>query len=220
MKKWQLLSAMGMLTVTLAACGNDDNTDDSSNSGENTAVESPDKTDNSSTNSNVDSNDNDDNNDDNSSTVSDKRPVSEVALALDEALMTFDDTYKGAKISSIELDESNHKFTYDIDGFDDKKEYNVEIDDDNKVIEQQQENRDNDDDYNELMLDDYLSVNEAIDKASEASEVGDLEATSWSLEYDDDDKTAVYNVKFENTKHEVEVTLDATTGAQLQVEKD
>lgn len=201
MKKWQLLSAMGMLTVTLAACGNDDNADDSSNSGENTAVESPDKT-------------------DNSSTVSDKRPVSEVALALDEALMTFDDTYKGAKISSIELDESNHKFTYDIDGFDDKKEYNVEIDDDNKVIEQQQENRDNDDDYNELMLDDYLSVNEAIDKASEASEVGDLEATSWSLEYDDDDKTAVYNVKFENTKHEVEVTLDATTGAQLQVEKD
>ena len=69
------------------------------------------------------------------------------------------------------------------------------------------------------MLDDYLSVQEAIDKASEASEVGDLDATSWSLEYDDN-KKAVYNVKFENTKQEVEVTLDATTGAQLQVEKD
>lgn len=219
MKKWQLLSATSVLALTLAACGNNENADDASTSGDNTAVESPDKTNNTQTNSNVDSNDNDDNSDAHSSTVSDKRPVSDVALPLDEALMTFDATYKGAKVSSIELDESNRKFTYDIDGFDDKKEYNIEVDDDNKVIEQHEENREKDDDDRELMLDDYLSVQEAIDKASEASEVGDLDATSWSLEYDDN-KKAVYNVKFENTKQEVEVTLDATTGAQLQVEKD
>lgn len=217
MKKWQLLGTASVLALTLAACGNDDK---STSDGDNTAVESPDKENTSSTNSNNDSNDNDDNNDDNSSTAVDKRAVKDAPLALDEALATFDETYKGAKISSIELDESNRQFTYDIEGFDDKKEYSVEIGEDNNVIEKNEENRDKGDDYQELMRDEYITPEEAIDKASKASEVGDLAATSWSLDYDDDEKAAVYQVKFENTKDEVEVTLDAKTGDQLNVEKD
>lgn len=207
MKKWQLLGAASVLALTLAACGNDDK---STSNGDNSAVESPDKKDTSSTN---DSNDN-------ASTVVDKRAVKDAPLALDEALSTFDETYKGAKISSIELDESNRQFTYDIEGFDDTKEYSAEIGEDNNVIEKKEEKRDKSDDYQELMLDDYLTAEEAIDKASTASEVGDLAATSWALEYDDDEKAAVYQVKFENTKDEVEVTLDAKTGDQLHVEKD
>lgn len=215
MKKWQLLGTASVLALTLAACGNDDK---STSDSDNTAVESPDKENTSSTNSNNDSNDNDNNNDDNSSTVVDKRAVKDAPLALDEALATFDETYKGAKISSIELDESNRQFTYDIEGFDDKKEYSVEIGEDNNVIEKNEENRDKGDDYQELMRDEYITPEEAIDKASKASEVGDLAATSWSLDYDE--KAAVYQVKFENTKDEVEVTLDAKTGDQLNVEKD
>lgn len=216
MKKWQLLGTASVLALTLAACGNDDK---STSDGDNTAVESPNKQDNSSTNSNVDSNDNNAS-DDNSSTVVDKRAVKDAPLALDEALATFDETYKGAKISSIELDESNRQFTYDIEGFDDNNEYSAEIGEDNNVIEKKEQKRDTNDDYQELMRDDYITPEEAIDKASTASEVGDLVATSWALEYDDDEKTAVYQVKFENTKDEVEVTLDAKMGDQLKVEKD
>lgn len=189
-----MIFATALISLSLAACGNnDDNAVDNNNSSTN----------------------------ENGSTTKNKlRPVTEASLSLADARQTFDKTFKSVKLSSIELDESNFKFTYDFEGFDDSKEYKMEIDESNKIVAQEEDPRDNDDDdYQELILDDYIAPDEALSKGAEASETKDLTATSWKLEFDAG--VPKYEVKFENEANkEVEVTLDAKTGEQLHIEVD
>lgn len=202
-RKWATMGMAAFLTLSLAACGND--TDNASNS----PVENNQSNDNSTTN--------DDNNSD-TTTQNNVRAVTDAPLSLDEAKKTFESTYSGADISSIDLDEDNGQFFYEIKGIDADNEYEVKIDESNKVVEQSKEKRDMNDDDEKLALDDYVSVEKALDTAQSQSEADGFTPTSWSLDHEKGQ--AQYQVNLENGQQEVEVTVDAKTGDKIAVEVD
>lgn len=206
-RKWATMGMAAFLTLSLAACGNDNdnNTDNASNS----PVENNQSNDNSTTN--------DDNNSD-TTTQNNVRAVTDAPLSLDEAKKTFEATYSGADISSIELDEDNGQFFYEIKGIDADNEYEVKIDESNKVVEQKKEKRDMNDDDEKLALDDYVSVEKALDTAQAQSEADGFTPTNWSLDHEKGQ--AQYQVNLENGQQEVEVTVDAKTGDKIAVEVD
>lgn len=204
-RKWATIGMAAFLTLSLAACGNDNEKDEASNS----PVENNQNNDNSTTN--------DDNNSD-TTTQNNIRPVTDAPLSLDEAKKTFEATYSSADISSIELDEDNGQFFYEIQGIDADNEYEVKIDENNKVVEQKKEKRDANDNEEKLMLDDYVSVENAIDTAQSQSEADGFTPTHWSL--DTERGQAQYQVNLENGQQEVEVTIDAKTGDKIAVEVD
>lgn len=92
----------------------------------------------------------------------------------------------------------------------------MQINEENKVDRKKEEARENDEQYQELVLTDYITAEDALTKAAEVPEVKDLIATNWSL--DTENGAVVYSVNFEDAKKEVEVMLDAKTGEQLYVE--
>lgn len=196
MRQYKLSFVIVVMAIGLIACGTNNNNDNDTNSDVSTE--------------NI-------NNQSDGSTST--QSVEDVQLTSEEAMQIFTDTFTGAATSSIELDEHNFEYTYEIEGFDDAKEYKAEIDLEKNVINQEEENRENDDNYQELVFDDYVSHEEALSTASEVQEVQDLIPTSWKLEIDDG--VATYEIEFENdNQKDVTVVIDAKTGEQLTVEVD
>lgn len=205
-RRWAVIGLTAMLSLSLAACGDDsDNTNESSNA----PVENSNDSNNSSTNTDSNSD---------TTTQNNVRSVADAPLSLEEAKKTFESTYQNADISSIELDEDNGQFFYEIKGIDAKKEYEVKIDENNKVVEQKEEKRDMNDDEQKLMLDDYVTAEKAIDTAQSQSEANGLTPSSWSLDHEKGQ--AQYQVNLEDGQKEVEVTIDAKTGDKIAVEVD
>lgn len=69
------------------------------------------------------------------------------------------------------------------------------------------------------MLDDYITAEEALSTASEASETEGITARAWSLEFENG--SPVYEINFEDMgSREVDVYIDAESGEQLHVEVD
>lgn len=204
-RKWATMGVAALLAFSLAACGNDNDTNDASNS----PVPNNENNDNSTNNTNDDSD---------TTTQNNIRPVTDAPLSLNEALKTFEATYNSADISTIELDEDNGQFFYEIQGIDANNEYEVKIDESNKVVEQSKEKRDANDDEKKLILDDYVTVENAIDTAQSQPEADGFTPTSWSL--DTERGQAQYEVKLENGQQEVEVTIDAKSGDKIAVEVD
>lgn len=196
MRQYKLSFLIVVMTVGLIACGTNNNNDTDTNSDVSTENT---------------------NNQQEGSTS--PQSVEDVQLTPEEAMQIFTDTYTAAAISSIELDEHNFEYTYEIEGFDDAKEYKAEIDLEKNVIDQEEENREKDDNYQELVFDDYVSHEDALSTASQAQEVQELVPTSWKLEIDDG--IATYEIEFENdNQKDVTIVIDAKTGEQLAVDVD
>ncbi|WP_080875646.1 PepSY domain-containing protein [Oceanobacillus timonensis] len=220
MKKRFLLCLTLLLSITLAACG----TSDDSNT-ENNATNDSDTSENANDN-NEDTNTDDENTDDvntnddnNGASENDAVDLTNVSLSVEDAISAFQEKFPDTRVSSIQLDEERGELVYDIDGFDDSMEYSAEINPSGEIIAEEQEQQDADDRYEELMLDDYITAEEALSTASEASEAEGITARSWSLEFENG--SPVYEINFEDRgSQEVDVYIDAESGEQLHVEVD
>ncbi|MCT1902608.1 PepSY domain-containing protein [Oceanobacillus sojae] len=217
MKKTLLLCLTLLLSITLAACGT---SDDSST--ENDTTNDSDTSENANDN-NADSNtegESTDTNDNSGATGgNDGLDLTSVSLSVEDAVSAFQEKFTDARVSSIQLDEERGELVYDIDGFDDSMEYSAEINQSGEIIAEEQEQQDADDRYEELALDDYITAEEALSTASEASEADGITARGWSLEFENG--SPVYEINFEDMgSQEVDVYIDAESGEQLHVEVD
>ena len=219
MKKMLLLCLTLLLSITLAACGtsDDSNTEDNaandSNSNE-TAEDNNEDTNSEGENENTDTNDNTD-----TTENKDDLDLTSVSLSAEDAMDAFLEHFPGSSLSSIQLDEENGELVYDIDGYDDSMEYSAEIDQSGDVIAEEREQIESDEQYNELVLGDYITAEEALSIASEASETEGITARGWSLDFENG--SPVYEINFEDMgSQEVDVYIDAESGEQLHVEVD
>lgn len=204
-----------LLVLFLAGCNTTNNEEnaDNDNTGDVTNETNNDNneagTDDNNTNDNTTSNGN------NTNTVT----VEDVSLNVDDALQIFYETFPDVQVSAIELDVENGELMYEIDGFDDTNKYSAHINEAGEVLHQEQEALDADDSPQELQIDSYVTIDEAITTAKQAQETGDLSVTSWNL--DIKNGHAMFEIKFEETnRKEVEVTINAETGEQDHVEVD
>lgn len=201
------LTAAGFALFLLTACGG--NTTAENNDASDQPVSIAD------TENNVDEDveANIDNKVNNSNNVDVKNP----AVSMKEAVAIFLEKYPNAKIESIELDNDRGRLYYDIDGFDESKEYDVEIDATTKEITvnevETDRNRDDAIDFSSI-----IDPQEAIVKASAQAEVEGLSPTGWSLEADNGKQK--YTIEFEKDNNDIDIEIDATTGEILKVDND
>ncbi|WP_193064038.1 PepSY domain-containing protein [Oceanobacillus oncorhynchi] len=218
MKKTLLLCLTLLLSITLAACG----TSDDSNTENNAANDSNSNETETAEDNNEDTNSEGENeNTDTNDTTEDKGDVdlTSVSLSAEDAMDAFLEHFPGSSLSSIQLDEENGELVYDIDGYDDSMEYSAEIDQNGDVISEEREQIESDEQYNELVLGDYITAEEALSTASEAPETEGITARGWSLEFENG--SPVYEINFEDMgSQEVDVYIDAESGEQLHVEVD
>ena len=133
----------------------------------------------------------------------------EFSTTMDQAIQTFHETFgEEANIDEISFDVERGSYEYQISGWDDQNEYEIEINAETGDIVNQETDRDSDNDNDRgdiLELGDILSPQEAIDIAVQES--GSDYVEEWSLE--EDDGMTVYDINIENGN---DITLNAVTG--------
>lgn len=199
-------SALVLATV-LTACGGEnaqkakDNAKDAKNNTEAAVTEEAEKTKN-----NVEDKKDDveDKIDDLKTGIEEK----EFNISLDDAVDKFKETFpsEGVEVSSVELDEDDDNYVYDIQGFDENKEYEAKIDaESGEVLDQEEET---DEEVKDNVAIDFVSIispKEAMDKALENNE-GYVK--SYEIESNDEGKL-VYKIDIEDGD---DVELDAESG--------
>lgn len=132
----------------------------------------------------------------------------EFEISLDDAVDKFKETFpsEGVEVSSVELDEDDDNYVYDIQGFDENKEYEAKIDaESGEVLAQEEET---DEEVKDNVAIDFVSIispKEAMDKALENNE-GYVK--SYEIESNDEGKL-VYKINVEDGD---DVELDAESG--------
>ena len=131
----------------------------------------------------------------------------EFAISLDDAVAKFKEAFDddSIEISSVKLDEDDGKYTYDIEGFKENKEYEASIDaESGEVLSKEEENDDDMDDDIAIDFTKIISPKEAMAKALE-NNTGYVK----SYEIDHDDDRIVYEIDIEDGD---DVELDAESG--------
>lgn len=132
----------------------------------------------------------------------------EFAVSLEEAVQIFHDTFgEGINISDVEFDTDRGNYEYQISGWDEENDYELDIDATTGEVSEEEIERDSDRD-NIIDFDAIISPAEAMDIAVDES--GSDFVKEWSLE--EDDGFTIYEIDIENGN---DVTIDAETGDVL-----
>ncbi|OFL16425.1 hypothetical protein HMPREF2782_07435 [Anaerococcus sp. HMSC068A02] len=131
----------------------------------------------------------------------------EFKISLDDAVKKFKEEFKAdeIEISSLEFDEDNGKYAYDIKGFNGNDEYEAKIDaDSGEILSKEQDKEDDSSDKKAIDLTKIKDSKEAIKKALENNK-GFVK--SYELDVNDEGKT-VYEIDVVGGD---DVELDAET---------
>lgn len=131
----------------------------------------------------------------------------EFKVSLDDAVNKFKEAFKvdGIEVSSLEFDEDDGKYVYDIQGFKDDEEFEAKIDaESGEVLSKEQ---DKDDDTKDDMAIDFTKVKAPKEAMEKALENNKGYVKSYELDFNDQGKL-VYEIDVENGD---DVELDAET---------
>ena len=131
----------------------------------------------------------------------------EFKVSLDDAVNKFKEAFEvdGIEVSSIEFDEDNGKYAYDIKGFKDNEEFEAKIDaESGEVISKE---KDKEDDTKDAMAIDFTKVKAPKEAMKKAMENNKGFVKSYELDFGDQRKL-VYEIDVENGD---DVELDAGT---------
>lgn len=131
----------------------------------------------------------------------------EFKVSLDDAVDKFKEAFEvdGIEVSSLEFDEDNGKYVYDIQGFKDDEEFEAKIDaESGEVLSKEQ---DKDDDTKDDMAIDFTKVKAPKEAMEKAMENNKGYVKSYELDFNDQGKL-VYEIDVENGD---DVELDAET---------
>lgn len=137
----------------------------------------------------------------------------EFGISLNAAMKMFTDEFGDVSLDSVEFKEQNGQYRYEVEGFDDTKEYELDIDaESGEVLNKKQENDSGS--HEELNTDGMITPKEAMDIALKEADEGAF-VTSWELQIENG-RTA-YEVELDYANQEDEdITIDAHTGDILE----
>lgn len=131
----------------------------------------------------------------------------EFKISLDDAVKKFKEEFKADEIevSSLEFDEDNGKYAYDIKGFNGNDEYEAKIDaDSGEILSKEQ---DSEDDSSDKKAIDFTKIKDAKEAIKKALENNKGFVKSYELDVNDEGKT-VYEIDVVGGD---DVELDAET---------
>ncbi|OFS63226.1 PepSY domain-containing protein [Nosocomiicoccus sp. HMSC09A07] len=202
--KFKITSLLIAASLTLAACGNDNN-EETTNQSESKQTETTESTsDNKSENDNS-SNENSNNASSNEGDELDMASFSKsIEDAIDEAKSRFD-----GQLTDIGVSKENNQYVYKIELESDTEEYEVSLDvNDLSVVKEETEAEDDDDDNKYFNYSDLVKVEDAIQTAKDNV---NGKVKEWSTDFDDGN--LYYEIEIvQDNGNDVDVKVDAYTG--------
>ncbi|HAP5387060.1 TPA: peptidase propeptide and YPEB domain protein [Enterococcus faecalis] len=154
-------------------------------------------------------------------TISEK--TSAVAVSLEKVTTAFEKKYPEAKITSLQLDTDFGRYFYEIEGVDQQKEYQVEVNaETGEFTKEKVETLDADEQNGVKMQEEALDLTNIISReqattlAEKEAKVG--QATDWKLEKELG--ITYWGVKVKEGQQKIEVKIDAHSGEILTTERD
>lgn len=143
----------------------------------------------------------------------------QIKLSQQEAIDKFHQQFSGKQLKSIELNREGKHYLYEIEGFDSKNEYSVNINAETGQIGHVHSEKLDHDDRNQKALDFKGTISR--DDASRIAEEH-IKGTSeeWKLEQDEDTGKTYWEVKVKNGHQETEVKINAHTKEVISTEHD
>ncbi len=142
-----------------------------------------------------------------------QNPDETASISINRAVEMFYDKFgdKEINITQIDFDKDHGKYTYEIKGWKDNKEYKLEIDAETENILEQKSEIDNDIDKDDIIisLDKIVSPEKAIEEALKQSKANKIEG--WDLHTDDG--VLVYEV---DVKDGEDVIISANDGSFIK----
>lgn len=193
MKKIILAMAFVFL-LTGCQSGQNVKTDDKKNDNVVTEQNNTDNKDQGNTTNNQDENDTTANQDN----TADKADAN-IAITPADAIMKFNEKYPDVKIDEFSFGKENRTFVYEISGFDDKSEYEFEVDATDGTILKDNTEKDNTADNTAINLDLISEIQPLIDKS--LTEAGsDFYLDSYSVEFERTGNFNKLDIELENSK--------------------
>lgn len=153
-------------------------------------------------------------------TISEK--TSAVAVSLEKVTTAFEKKYPEAKITSLQLDTDFGRYFYEIEGVDQQKEYQVEVNaETGEFTKEKVETLDADEQNGVKMQEEALDLTNIISReqattlAEKEAKVG--QATDWKLEKELG--ITYWEVKVKEGQQKIEVKIDAHSGEILTTER-
>ena len=154
-------------------------------------------------------------------TISEK--TSAVAVSLEKVTTAFEKKYPEAIITSLQLDTDFGRYFYEIEGVDQQKEYQVEVNaETGEFTKEKVETLDADEQNGVKMQEEALDLTNIISReqattlAEKEAKVG--QATDWKLEKELG--ITYWEVKVKEGQQKIEVKIDAHSGEILTTERD
>ena len=155
-------------------------------------------------------------------TTTSEKP-SAVAVSLEKVTTAFEKKYPEAKITSLQLDTDFGRYFYEIEGVDQQKEYQVEVNaETGEFTKEKVETLDADEQNGVKMQEEALDLTNIISReqattlAEKEAKVG--QATDWKLEKELG--ITYWEVKVKEGQQKIEVKIDAHSGKILTTERD
>ena len=149
--------------------------------------------------------------------------TSAVAVSLEKVTTAFEKKYPEAKITSLQLDTDFGRYFYEIEGVDQQKEYQVEVNaETGEFTKEKDETLDADEQNGVKMQEEALDLTNIISReqattlAEKEAKVG--QATDWKLEKELG--ITYWEVKVKEGQQKIEVKIDAHSGKILTTERD
>lgn len=149
--------------------------------------------------------------------------TSAVAVSLEKVTTAFEKKYPEAKITSLQLDTDFGRYFYEIEGVDQQKEYQVEVNTETgEFTKEKVETLDADEQNGVKMQEEALDLTNIISReqattlAEKEAKVG--QATDWKLEKELG--ITYWEVKVKEGQQKIEVKIDAHSGKILTTERD
>ena len=202
--KFKITSLLIAASLTLAACGNDNNekTTDQSESNQTETTES--------TSDNKSENDNssNDNTNTSSSSESDELDMASFSKSIEDAIEEAKSRFDG-QLTDIGVSKENNQYVYKIELESDTQEYEVSLDvNDLSVVKEETEAEDDENDNKYFNYSDLVKVEDAIQTAKDNV---NGKVTEWSTDFDDGN--LYYEIEIvQDNGNNVDVKVDAYTG--------
>ena len=149
--------------------------------------------------------------------------TSAVAVSLEKVTTAFEKKYPESKITSLQLDTDFGRYFYEIEGVDQQKEYQVEVNaETGEFTKEKVETLDADEQNGVKMQEEALDLTNIISReqattlAEKEAKVG--QATDWKLEKELG--ITYWKVKVKEGQQKIEVKIDAHSGKILTTERD
>lgn len=149
--------------------------------------------------------------------------TSAVAVSLEKVTTAFEKKYPEAKITSLQLDTDFGRYFYEIEGVDQQKEYQVEVNaETGEFTKEKVETLDADEQNGVKMQEEALDLTNIISReqattlAEKEAKVGQV--TDWKLEKELG--ITYWEVKVKEGQQKIEVKIDAHSGKILTTERD